>query len=495
MLDSAAVTHVVLSPHLDDAALSIGGLIAGFTAAGEAILVVTVAAGSPLPHMILSPFAAALHRAWGLSSTEAVARRRREDEAAMATLGAEARRLDQLDAVVRPPDRYGTEAALTGEVAGEDRLEIELIAALAPILFEPDWLSVRGLRTGSLGDHGPRATDRRRARRADLAPPVALRGRDLATGLGLASLAPGEQKLSRCVARPALELFGVTTRRDSLESAAHELLDEVLRAVDPEVVRGVGPAERHVATHWFSQLFRLSGDVEDVVGDLVRLADPLAEEAVHRAVLAGRGRSSGGRGLEERGRLRAAVRDDGDARLGLPGLPGDDPVGAPHAARDDLDQPSEPLRRGSRGARQRLEGEHDHRIPCEHGEGLTMNAVHCGLPAAQGRVVEAGEIVVHERGAVEQLDRRGSRVGESGGGVAAGRRDRDAKARTDARAGRKHRVFHRGDEPGRRFPAGHRLHRGQQRLLDTALATSSGRVGHTNSFRPGHRIVNGLKKC
>jgi LmbE family N-acetylglucosaminyl deacetylase len=154
MLDPASVTRVVLSPHLDDAALSVGGLIAFATAAGESILVVTVAAGSPPPQTILGPFAAALHRAWGLSITEAVARRRREDEAAMALLGAEARRLDQLDAVYRWPDRYGTEAALTGEPADGDRLEIETIAALAPILAaSPRALVLAPLAVGGHVDH------------------------------------------------------------------------------------------------------------------------------------------------------------------------------------------------------------------------------------------------------------------------------------------------------------------------------------------------------
>jgi LmbE family N-acetylglucosaminyl deacetylase len=154
MLDPASVTRVVLSPHLDDAALSIGGLIAGVTAAGASILVVTVAAGSPPPHAILSPFAASLHRAWGLSATDAVARRRREDEAAMAILGAATLRLDRLDAVYRLPDRYCTEAALTGEPAGEDRLEIELIAELASIrAASPRAVVLAPLAVGGHVDH------------------------------------------------------------------------------------------------------------------------------------------------------------------------------------------------------------------------------------------------------------------------------------------------------------------------------------------------------
>ena len=154
MLDRSAVTQVVLSPHLDDAALSVGGLIAGATAAGESILVVTIAAGSPPPHAIPSPLAASFHRAWGLPSTGAVASRCREDDAAMAILGAEAMRLEQLDAVYRLPDRYDTEAALFGEPADEDRLEIKVIAALAPILAaSPRALVLAPLAVGGHVDH------------------------------------------------------------------------------------------------------------------------------------------------------------------------------------------------------------------------------------------------------------------------------------------------------------------------------------------------------
>ncbi len=151
---SASFTRVVLSPHLDDAALSIGGTIARFTAAGESILVVTIAAGSPPPGAISSPFAASLHRAWGLGATDAVAPRRREDEAAMAILGAEALRLDRLDAVYRCSDRYDSEAALLGEPAAQDRLEIELTADLAPILAaSPRALVLAPLAVGGHVDH------------------------------------------------------------------------------------------------------------------------------------------------------------------------------------------------------------------------------------------------------------------------------------------------------------------------------------------------------
>ena len=42
------VDHLYLSPHFDDAALSCGGQIATWTAAGQSVLVVTITGGDPL---------------------------------------------------------------------------------------------------------------------------------------------------------------------------------------------------------------------------------------------------------------------------------------------------------------------------------------------------------------------------------------------------------------------------------------------------------------
>ncbi|HRF50241.1 MAG TPA: PIG-L family deacetylase [Anaerolineales bacterium] len=92
--------HLILSPHLDDAVLSLGAAIHHWSQAGEAVLVVTVCAGSPnLPRY--SRFARELHTRWGLSGEAAVAQRRREDRHALERLGARARYLKELDAIYR----------------------------------------------------------------------------------------------------------------------------------------------------------------------------------------------------------------------------------------------------------------------------------------------------------------------------------------------------------------------------------------------------------
>ena len=92
--------HVYLSPHLDDAVLSCGGAIHRRTAAGEAVLVITVFAGEAGSDAELSAFALEQHGYWG-NPPRPMALRRAEDQAAMALLGARTQHLEHLDAVYR----------------------------------------------------------------------------------------------------------------------------------------------------------------------------------------------------------------------------------------------------------------------------------------------------------------------------------------------------------------------------------------------------------
>jgi LmbE family N-acetylglucosaminyl deacetylase len=114
--------HVYLSPHLDDAALSCGGMIVRQRAAGEAVLVVTLCTAAPPPTGPFSDLALEFHAAWGLSPAEVVAARLREDEAAMAALGCDALWAGELDAIYRHPAAYNTREALFGTPAPDDPL-------------------------------------------------------------------------------------------------------------------------------------------------------------------------------------------------------------------------------------------------------------------------------------------------------------------------------------------------------------------------------------
>lgn len=92
---------IYLSPHLDDAVLSAGGLIYEQTQAGTPVEIWTFMCGFP-PKGELSPFAQILHERWGTSNADETIRvRRAEDEKAAGIVGARAVHFDFLDCIYR----------------------------------------------------------------------------------------------------------------------------------------------------------------------------------------------------------------------------------------------------------------------------------------------------------------------------------------------------------------------------------------------------------
>jgi LmbE family N-acetylglucosaminyl deacetylase len=151
-------THhrVYLSPHLDDAVLSCGGRIWQQVQAGDRVLVVTVFAGKPSSDVPLSPFAQALHAAWGL--VDATAARREEDAAALALLGAGSVYWPYTDCIYRQmPDGgfpYASEEALFGEVhPSDDALIAELAGRFRALALEPASAIYAPLAVGRHVDH------------------------------------------------------------------------------------------------------------------------------------------------------------------------------------------------------------------------------------------------------------------------------------------------------------------------------------------------------
>lgn len=105
MSDTETCDLLVLSPHLDDGVVSAGGLIHRARARGERVLLVTVFTADE-PNDLPSKLARDLHRWFGIGRS-VLEERRREDLAACAILGVEARHLDLPDAVYRTDDSTG----------------------------------------------------------------------------------------------------------------------------------------------------------------------------------------------------------------------------------------------------------------------------------------------------------------------------------------------------------------------------------------------------
>jgi LmbE family N-acetylglucosaminyl deacetylase len=126
---------IYLSPHLDDAALSCGGLIWEQGASGEPASIWTICAGDP-PEQVLSPFAESLHARWG-TGLAAAEQRRQEDLRSCARIKAECVQLSIPDCIYRQHPQtgaylYACEEAIIGPLhPAEAALVEELSAELA----------------------------------------------------------------------------------------------------------------------------------------------------------------------------------------------------------------------------------------------------------------------------------------------------------------------------------------------------------------------------
>jgi LmbE family N-acetylglucosaminyl deacetylase len=129
---------VVLSPHLDDAVLSCGGLLHARAERGERVLLVTLFAGEAPDAAARSPLAEELHGVWNLEE-DVLRIRRGEDRRASEALGVMALHWDFPEALYRVGGPgslplYPTRQALHGDLRLEDEaLASELADALTAL--------------------------------------------------------------------------------------------------------------------------------------------------------------------------------------------------------------------------------------------------------------------------------------------------------------------------------------------------------------------------
>jgi len=134
--------HVFISPHLDDAVLSCGGLIHQLVARGENVEILTIFAGDP-PHPLPDTLLIRdLHQRWAVGENPYRARRQ-EDHAAAAVLGVAVRHLGLPDCPYRTATDgtalYTVNTALFGAVHPADpalHLQIDL-APTTQLVYAP----------------------------------------------------------------------------------------------------------------------------------------------------------------------------------------------------------------------------------------------------------------------------------------------------------------------------------------------------------------------
>ena len=145
---------IYLSPHLDDAVLSAGGLIYDQAQAGIPVEIWSFMCGYASEEAV-SPFAQMLHQMWGFSSAEETTRlRREEDKQAAGMLGATVLHFDFLDCIYR---RGANGQWLYSDVFApphpEDTALPSQIAAEISRQLQPEDMLVCQLSVGSHVDH------------------------------------------------------------------------------------------------------------------------------------------------------------------------------------------------------------------------------------------------------------------------------------------------------------------------------------------------------
>ncbi|MDI6769098.1 MAG: PIG-L family deacetylase [Anaerolineales bacterium] len=145
---------IYISPHLDDAILSCGGLIWEQSHAGTQVEIWTVCSGDP-PDGPLSPFAEVLHAEWG-TGADTPALRREEDKAACRAVGARYRHLSIPDCIYRSAQDgawlYDPNTFM-GEIHPADRPLVETLRAFLAAILKPEDTLVCPLTVGGHADH------------------------------------------------------------------------------------------------------------------------------------------------------------------------------------------------------------------------------------------------------------------------------------------------------------------------------------------------------
>lgn len=131
-------THLFLSPHYDDIALSCGGTAALVSAAQKDAVVALLFGDHPDPTQTMTPFAERMHAAWGMSAGQVIAGRRAEEVESSRVLGLRDVFLPFRDAIYRG-DSYLSDDDLFGSPnAADTDLPERIVVALEREGFRND---------------------------------------------------------------------------------------------------------------------------------------------------------------------------------------------------------------------------------------------------------------------------------------------------------------------------------------------------------------------
>lgn len=189
---------IYLSPHLDDVALSVGGLVWEQSQSGQDVRIWTICAGDPPPGK-LSPFAQSLHERWKVGR-DAMIERRQEDGESCDQLGASYDHFEIPDCIYRRSDKTGKHLYTDGDslwipIHPDENILIERISELLReklAVLPPEVSLVSPL---AIGDHVDHRLTRAVAEKSGL--PLLFYA-DYPYVVRHGSLGPGAKMASRC---------------------------------------------------------------------------------------------------------------------------------------------------------------------------------------------------------------------------------------------------------------------------------------------------------
>ena len=129
-------THLFISPHYDDIALSCGGTAALVSNAGKDAVVALLFGDHPDPGQPMTPFAEQMHRDWGVSADRVIAGRRAEEAEASRILGLRDLFLPFKDAIYRGDSYLGDDDLFGMPKQPDLELPDQIVAALAAAGFD-----------------------------------------------------------------------------------------------------------------------------------------------------------------------------------------------------------------------------------------------------------------------------------------------------------------------------------------------------------------------
>ena len=148
--------YIFISPHLDDAILSCGGIIHSLKSSGHIVEIWTIFAGLP-DNMLYTDFAKSLHKRWKLDGQNPIISRLEEDKNACKILGAKSKYFNFFDCIYRLNENghplVTKEEDLFQDVTGNQLLLVKEIAKSIYKKLPENAILISPLAIGNHVDH------------------------------------------------------------------------------------------------------------------------------------------------------------------------------------------------------------------------------------------------------------------------------------------------------------------------------------------------------